>query len=178
MSSQYSNRIVDPLGLMERRGGDIDPFIFVPRTPRGSIFKDGGYSIPMPTLPDIQGGSVPMPELPRSGGVFGGSKNESCMECRSRQDPNVMHFMDPCSNQCSGGAGDVFKLPDMPFPRGEDRYPDPRIPRYPDGPRDRFPSPDFELLNFPRGGGSSIPDYIVPAAQLLGTFLGKILNKG
>lgn len=148
-------------GLVKNRGGAIDPFIFVPRTPRGPVLKDGGYSIPMPTLPDIQGGSVPMPELPRSGGVFGGSKNESCMECRSRQDPNVMHFMDPCSNQCSGGGGGVFKLPDMPFPRGEDR----------------FPSPDFELLNFPKGGGSSIPDYIVPAAQLLGTFLGKILNK-
>ena len=107
MSFQYSNRIVDPMGLMESRGGAIDPFIFVPRTPRGPIFKDGGYSIPMPTLPDIQGGSIPMPELPRSGGVFGGSKNESCAECRSRQNPYEMNIVDPCMNQCSGGGGGV-----------------------------------------------------------------------
>lgn len=156
MSFQYSNRIVDPLGLMESRGGAIDPFIFVPRTPRGPVIKDGGYTIPMPELPDITGGSIPMPGFPGRG-----PSKESCAECRSRQDPNVMHIMDPCSNQCSGKVTDVFKLPDFPIPGGGDRS----------------PSPDFELLNFPKGGGSSIPDYIVPAAQLLGTFLGKILNK-
>jgi|TARA_R100000084_G_scaffold38026_1_gene15233 hypothetical protein len=166
MSFQYSNRIVDPMGLVERSSGVIDPFIFVPRTPRGPILKDGGM-VPMPTLPkitgpsmpefpDILGGSIPMPELPR-----GGASKESCAECRSRQNPYEMNIVDPCMNQCSGGGGGVFRLPDMPFPRGEDR----------------FPSQDFELLNFPKGGGSSIPDYIVPAAQLLGTFLGKILNK-
>lgn len=141
MSSQYSNRIVDPLGLMERRGGDIDPFIFVPRIPRGPVIKDGGTVMPMPEIPEITGPSMPE--------IFPG--------------------------------GDIFTSPRGPFekyPLPDNRYPDPRIPRYPDGPRDRFPSPDFELLNFPRGGGSSIPDYIVPAAQLLGTFLGKILNKG
>lgn len=159
MSFQYSNRIVDPMGLVENRGGAIDPFIFVPRTPRGPILKDGGYTIPMPELPDITGGSIPMPDAPGSGRTV--PSRESCSECRSRQDPYRMNIVDPCMNQCSGGGGGVFKLPDTPFPRGEDR----------------FPSPDFELLNFPKGGGSSIPDYIVPAAQLLGTFLGKILNK-
>ena len=116
---QYSNRIVDPMGLMESRGGAIDPFIFVPRTPKGPILKDGGM-VPMPTLPEITGPS--MPEI---------------------------------------------------FPRGT--IFSPRVP----GEMDEMPRryPDFELLNFPKGGGSSIPDYIVPAAQLLGTFLGKILNK-
>lgn len=140
MSSQYSNRIVDPMGLMESRGGGIDPHIFVPRIPRGPIFEDGGV-VPMPTFPKITGPSMPE--------IFPG--------------------------------GDIFTSPRGPFekyPLPGNLHPDYRIPSYPGESRDRFPSPDFELLNFPRGGGSSIPDYIVPAAQLLGTFLGKILNKG
>jgi hypothetical protein len=141
MSFQYSNRIVDPMGLVERSSGVIDPFIFVPRTPRGPILKDGGM-VPMPTLPKITGPS--MPEIFPGGGIFTSPR----------------------------GSFEKYPVPD-------NRYPDFRIPRVP-GELDEIPRrgyPDFELLNFPRGGGSSIPDYIVPAAQLLGTFLGKILNK-
>ena len=39
---------------------------------------------------------------------------ESCAECRSRQDPYVMHFADPCMRECGGGQSPFdFKLPDL-----------------------------------------------------------------
>jgi len=46
--------------------------------------------------------------------ILRGPTKESCAECRSRQDPNVMHFADPCMHECSGGQSPFdFKLPDL-----------------------------------------------------------------
>ena len=90
-------------------------------TPGGPIFRypverprNPYPRIPFPGFPDLEipgdfGDSIPRDREPSP-------SRESCAECRSRQDPNVMHFVDPCRNQCSGGAGD-FRIPDPTFPK-------------------------------------------------------------
>ena len=92
---------------------------------------------------------------------------ESCAKCRSRQNPYEMHFADPCANECSGGAGDI-KIPDprLPYPTFPDRYPEPR----PGSAIDPFDFPPVNSRN--RGVGGAL----IPAAQLLGEFLGKLMK--
>ena len=110
----------------------------------------------------------PRPDLEIPGGLGDliltepSSSRESCAECRSRQNPNVMHIVDPCMNQCSGGAGD-FKLPEIRIP---DRFPEPR-PRSSEYP-----------VDFPRVGSRDrgVNDVLIPAAQLLGEFLGRLMK--
>lgn len=88
---------------------------------------------------------------------------ESCAECRSRQDPSVMHFVDPCRNQCSGGAGD-FELPDIRVP---DRFPEPR-------PRSSDYSVDFTRVGSQDRG---VNTGLISAAQLLGEFIGRLSKR-
>ena len=142
------------------------------RTPAGPIF-DSPYPfpdarprnryprIPFPSRPDLEipGGLDDFILRERS---F--PSRESCAECRSRQDPNVMYIADPCMNQCSGGAGD-FELPDIRFP---DRFPEPR-------PRSR--SSEYPV-DFPRvdSRDRGVNDALIPAAQLLGEFLGRLMK--
>ena len=52
-----------------------------------------------------------------------GRKKETYEECQSRQDPRVMHIMDPCQGLPHGG----FKLPDL----GADSKGYPSIPQGP-----------------------------------------------
>ena len=139
----------------ETPGGPIfrDPF------PGGRIPRDPFPRIPFPSRPDLEipGGLDDLILRPPS--------RESCAECRSRQDPNVMHFVDPCMNQCSGGAGD-FKFPDPTLP---DRFPGQR-PSRPGSIMDPF---DFPPVNSrDRGVGGAL----IPAAQLLGEFLGRLMK--
>ena len=123
-------------------------------TPGGPIL---GY--PFPSRPDLEipGGSHDLIFREPS------PSRESCAECRSKQDPNVMHIMDPCMSQCSGGAGD-FKIPDIIF----DRFPEPR-----QRPRSSEYPVDFPRVNSRDRGMNNA---LIPAAQLLGEFLGKLMK--
>jgi len=140
------------------------------RTPGGPIF---GYPFPDGRIPRNRFPSSPFPSRPDleiPGGLGDlifrepSPSRESCAECRSRQDPNVMNIVDPCMNQCSGGAGD-FKLPDIRVP---DRFPEPR-PR----PRSSEYPVDFPRVDFRDRG---VNDVLIPAAQLLGEFLGRLMK--
>lgn len=126
---------------MPREGTPGGP-IFDPSVDRGRI----RYPL-IPSRPDLEipGGRDDFIFRPPS------PSRESCAECRSKQDPNVMHIMDPCRDQCSGGAGD-FKIPDIIF----DRFPEPR-PR-------------------PRSSDRGVNNALIPAAQLLGEFLGRLMT--
>lgn len=123
--------------------------------PRGPLFP----RFPRPDLEiEIPGGFDDL--------IFNDSSKESCADCRSRQDPNVMNIVDPCRNQCSGGAGDVsFEVPDIRFP---DRFPESR-PR----PRSSEYPVDFPRVNSRDRG---VNDALIPAAQLLGEFLGRLMK--
>ena len=136
-------------------------------TPGGPIFRypverprNRYPRIPFPSRPDLEipGGLDNLIFRPPS------PSRESCAECRSRQDPNVMHFVDPCANQCSGGAGD-FEFPDIRIP---DRFPEPR-PR----PRSGDYPIDFPPVN---SRDSGVGGALIPAAQLLGEFLGRLMK--
>jgi len=79
----------------------------------------------------------------------------------------VEYFADPCRNKCSGGAGD-FRIPDP-------RLPDPTLPDFPEPTR---PGSIMYPFDFPpvnsrdRGVGGAL----IPAAQLLGEFLGRLMK--
>ena len=90
--------IVDPQ-TMERLAGKRGPSIIMDEIPRT-------YKPDFRTLPHFPGDSKPTFEtLPYPSG----RKNETYEECQSRQDPNVMHIMDPCRGLPHG----EFKLPDL-----------------------------------------------------------------
>lgn len=140
-----------------------------PGTPGGPIFDypfpDGRPRnryprIPFPSHPDLEipGGFDDLISREPS------SSRESCAECRRGQDPNVMHIVDPCMNKCSGGADD-FKLPEIRF---LDRFPESR-PR---------PHSSEYPVDFPRVGSRDrgVNDALIPAAQLLGEFLGRLMK--
>ena len=97
------------------------------------------------TLPNFPGDSKPTFEtLPYPSG----RKKETYEECQSRQDPNVMHIMDPCRGLPSGG----FKLPKI----------DPDFERYPNRPQS------------PVGG--SQPSVGQEIGKLAGMFLGQFIQ--
>jgi len=107
----------------------------------------------------------PRPDLETPGGfgdlIFNDPSKESCADCRSMQDPGVMHFADPCMKQCSGGRGDFdLRLPD--------RFPESRPPL-----RSSEFSVDFPRVSSEYHGTSN---RLIPAAQLLGEFLGRLMK--
>lgn len=119
--------------------------------PRGPLFP----RFPRPDLEiEIPGGFDDF--------IFNDSSKGSCADCRSKQNPNVMNIVDPCMNQCSGGRGDFdLRLPD----------------RFPES-RPRLRSSEF-YVDSPRVSSEyhGISDRLIPAAQLLGEFLGRLMKR-
>ena len=138
MSIQISNRIVGSKTLVPRFVGRRSGPIIMDEIPRT-------YEPDFRTLPNFPGDSKPTFEtLPYPSG----RKKETYEECQSRQDPNVMHIMDPCRGLPSGG----FKLPKI----------DPDFERYPNRPQS------------PVGG--SQPSVGQEIGKLAGMFLGQFIQ--
>tara|TARA_R100000479_G_scaffold175534_1_gene126844 strand:- start:686 stop:1591 length:906 start_codon:yes stop_codon:yes gene_type:complete len=124
-------------------------------------------------------GDVIQPELPRGRYPGSGDPNETYEECRARQDPNVMHFMDPCQGKPHGG----FKLPEFPrspFPRSErPSSPIPGTFGVPQPGSGRVPPAGFPMAGFP---AYRLQDKIKSgdvkgaAGVLVGTVLGSVLG--